>query len=153
MKKIFFVAGCIFSIGLTTISCSRDHDDEVIIAPTTLPSASQTFLATHFPNINVTRAERSQSSEYEVILSNGFEVDFNANGDWSSVKVKGNGNILPASILALIPSAIQDHITNNQNLNLPIIEIEKKPYGYEIQLINNLELRFDFKGGFLGLGN
>lgn len=154
MKKFIFGLTCLLAVGFTTISCGDDDDDEVVISATALPSKAQTFVSTHFPNINIVKTEQSRTADtngtlYEVTLSNGFEIDFNTNGDWTSID--GKGQLVPETIIALIPSNIETYIQSNQNL--PITKIEKKLYGYSIKLANQLELRFNANGDFLGLGD
>lgn len=154
MRKILFGLTCLLAVGFTTVSCGDDDDDEVIISATALPSKAQTFISTHFPNVAFSRAEQNKTTEsdgtlYEVRLANGFQIDFDANGEWTSVD--GNGQIVPSTIIALIPSNIETYIQSNQNI--PIMKIEKKLYGYSIKLTNQLELRFNTNGDFLGLGD
>lgn len=151
MKKILLGLTCILAVGFTTVSCGDDDDDEVVISATALPSKAQTFISTHFPNVGVSRAEQNKTTEsdgtlYEVRLAHGFQIDFDANGEWTSVD--GNGQLVPETIIALIPSNIETYIQANQNI--PITKIEKKLYGYSIKLTNQFELRFNANGDFLG---
>lgn len=152
MKKILLGLTCLLAVGFTTVSCGDDDDDEVVISATALPSKAQTFISTHFPNVGVSRAEQNKTTEsdgtlYEVRLANGFQIDFDANGEWTSVD--GNGQIVPSTIVALIPESIPTYIA--ANYNLPIIEIDKKYQGYlyKVKLTSRLNVLFNAGGEFM----
>lgn len=154
MKKILFGLTCLLAVGFTTVSCNDDDDDEVVISASSLPSKAKTFLATHFPNESVSRAEQNRTVDsdgtlYEVTLRNGFEIDFDTNGEW--VSVDGRGREIPASIVALLPEGITNYITANPTYNLPITEIDREYQGYlyKIKLANRLELLFSASGEFV----
>ena len=106
-----------------------------------LPQKAQTFITTHFSGVEVLSA--TVDDDYEVYLANGAKVEFTLQGEWKEVKCPGSK--VPA---AIIPSAISKYVKTNFPNNA-IIKIDKKYSGYEIELNNGLELKFDKNGNFL----
>lgn len=147
MKKILFTLSLLVA-SFAFVSCD-DDDDEVVITANELPAVSQTFLATHFPGHTANYVTRDNDS-YDVYLSNGFEVDFYLSGDWDSVS--GHTMEVPASVIALIPAAIPAYVATNFP-TLFIVEVNREPYGYEIELNSRLELEFDATGNFIRIDN
>ena len=107
-----------------------------------LPENSETFVKTNFPNATVSHKERDDD-EYEVILTDGTEINFFLNGDWK--KVDGNFHPLPD---AVIPTEVMDTV-KRMYPDVSVIEIKKEYYGYEVKLTNRMELEIDNKGKFL----
>lgn len=152
MKKSLSNILAITSIIFITSSCNSDDSDsrEVMVEITELPEQSRTFLQTNFNGFQVNRATKDVSSfdeYYEIFVNNGITIDFNRIGEWT--EVDGNGLSIPTSF---IDEEIVSYINTNYP-TFPIENIDKKPYGYDVDLINNTELRFDTSGNFIGLGN
>ncbi len=104
-----------------------------------LPKAALTFIAKHFPNDNVRKAEKDngrRGTEYEVDLAGGAEIDFRSDGEWKEVKA-AKGSAVPA---AIIPSAIAKYVKANFS-GQTIVEISRKRGGYEVELSNGTELK------------
>jgi len=108
-----------------------------------LPQKSQQFINTHFSGVEVLSV--TVDDDYEVYLASGTKVEFTLQGDWKEVKCPGSA--VPA---AIIPAAITKYVKANFPNNA-IIKIDKKHSGYEIELNNDMELKFDKNGNFLGL--
>ena len=113
-----------------------------------LPEAITAFLQKHFPNATVARVETDNvfgGVESDVTLSDGTEVDFDTKNEWEQVDC--HAKAVPA---ALVPNAIANYVKNN-NKGMAIVKIDKKNVGYEIELSNGVDLRFDAKGKFVGI--
>lgn len=108
-----------------------------------LPQKAQTFINTHFKGVEVLSA--TVDDDYEVYLANGTKVEFTMQGDWKEVKCPGTA--VPA---AIVPAAISKYVKTNF-ANSMIIKIDKKYSGYEIELNNGMELKFDKSGNFLAI--
>ena len=112
-----------------------------------LPEAITTFLKQHFPNATVAGVEPDNEHgglEYDVYLNDGTQVDFDTNNQWEKVEsMKG----VPA---ALVPKAIATYVKGNYQ-NLAITKINKEYGGYEIELANGMDLKFDGSGRFMGM--
>lgn len=125
-----------------------DNHNEVVVNPTTLPTAAKTFISTHFPDATIRLVEKQNTaiangSVYDVSLSNGFEIDFDAAGNW--IDIDGNHQAVP---VALIPEKIKAYVTANYPAQF-IISIDKEKTYTDVDLNNNVELVFDTQGNFL----
>ena len=112
-----------------------------------LPDAITAFIKQHFPNATITGVEPDHDHgglEYDVYLNDGTQIDFDANNQWEKVEsMKG----VPAFF---IPKAIASHVKGSYQ-NAVITKINKEYNGYEVELNNGIELRFDGSGRFLGM--
>ena len=76
---------------------------------------------------------------YDVVFTNGEEVEFDKTGEWKEVKCRQSE--VPAQI---IPEAIRNYVKENYpDTRILQIELDKKEY--EIRLSNRLEITFDSK--------
>ena len=112
-----------------------------------LPEAITAFIKQHFPNAQVVGVEPDHDHgglEYDVYLSDGTQVDFDANNQWDQVEsMKG----VPAFF---IPNGIANYVKSNYQ-NIVITKINKEYHGYDIELANGMELSFDRSGKFMGM--
>lgn len=108
-----------------------------------LPQKSQQFITTHFSGVEVLSV--TVDDDYEVYLANGTKVEFTLQGEWKEVKCPGFA--VPA---AIVPAAITKYV-KAQFPNSAIVKIDKKYRGYEVELNNDLELKFDKDGNFIGV--
>lgn len=118
-----------------------------IIAVTDLPAKAQQTLKQHFGTTTATLVKSDTDylvvKDYEVLLDNGTEIEFNSKGEWTEIKTPGSA--VPA---ALIPNGISQYVTKAFP-NTKIIKIEKERTGYEIKLNNGIEVDFNSDGQFL----
>lgn len=122
----------------TLVSCK-----ETIITADQLPSAAQAFLKEYFPDAAVSYAKKDRElsgTTYEVVLQDRTKIDFNAKGEWDTVKCKAAA--VPSS---LVPAPIAEYV-RSQFPGQIIVKIDREPYGHEIELGSDLELKFDKKG-------
>jgi hypothetical protein len=117
-----------------------------------LPQTAQTFLDSHFGNIEI-RYIKQDEDEYEVYL-NGYDLEFDLSGNWTKVDgyVGFVKTALPESFLALVPvNKINDYVSTNYPGRY-IVEIEKdydrSILSYDIELDNRVELVFNTEGEF-----
>ena len=134
MKKLLVVL-----LGVMTLNVFAANDRPVTFQQ--LPQKAQTFITTHFSGVEFLSA--TVDDDYEVYLANGTKVEFTLQGEWKEVKCPGSA--VPA---AIIPAAISKYVKANFP-NSTIVKIEKKYSGYEIELNNDMELKFDKNGRFL----
>ena len=83
-------------------------------------------------------------SEYEVVLTDGTEVTFDRQGNWDSVEVGLKGTI-PS---AFIPKALSDYVKKVQP-GQKIVGIDKEHSGYDVELSNGVEMKFNKQGEFV----
>ena len=135
LKKLIVLAALVCSstgIALADKPVSADN----------LPQTAQTFIANNFGNAVVSGAtmdDDSRRDRYEVMLSNGIKIEFDHNGEWSSVKTKANNSQLPDKI---IPAKIKQYV-NATYPDMGIVEIERERERYEVELANGIEIKFN----------
>lgn len=148
MKRLFrYLALVMLPMLLVAVSC--DDDDEVV-NQSELPAVAQAFLDTHFEGIEVARVERdteTQGVRYDVLLRDGTELEFDQNGNWTDVDCKTR-----AVPVAIVPEPITAYVTA-QYPNLLIVQIEHESYGYDIDLSNDLDIRFDPQYNVIRIGD
>ena len=136
MKKIFVSAALPFA----GITASFAGDRERAITLDKLPAAAQEFLAANFKDLTLAYAVEDPKfigSEYEVIYTDRTEVDFESNGEWSSVERKYAA--VPA---AIVPVQIADYVKKSF-AGESIRKIDRDKYTWEVELSNGLEIKFD----------
>lgn len=140
MKQIKFLFMAVVCLMISAVAKADDKP----IAPDALPPAAKAFIQANFPGKKVIYAEKDFNM-YECRLSDGTEIDFNKKGNWDKVDCKATA--VPA---ALIPEAIKSYV----KANFPdciITKIDKERYGIDIELSNDLDLKFNYQGVLLGM--
>ena len=140
MKKFFALLAAL--VCLPFISSA---DDDYAIQFAQLPAVSQTFVRTHFDEKAVSYCMRDAHS-FEVRFNDGVEVEFDYAGNWKEVDCKYK--VVPASVLKLIPASIQTYVKSTFP-KIIITKVNVKPWGYELELNNGLDVEFDKTGNFL----
>lgn len=142
MKKFLLLIAIV--IGVSTAAMAKDiygHDASV------LPEAARTTIANNCKaEVSVVKIEKDfgRISEYEVVLTDGTEITFDRNGNWKDVETNKAASV-PAGF---IPQAISDFVAkNHQGTN--IVGIDKERYGYEVELSNGVDIKFDKNGRFM----
>lgn len=155
MRKLlsFSLLAALFSFSFVVASCSDDDDDDVYIPVEALPEPGKAFVATHFPTATVSRLEKNKGMDedgtlFEAYLSNGFELDFAPDGTWTGVD--GHLQAVPQTVIALLPQTLTDYVTTNY-AGQSVVEVEKKNYGFKIELSNDLDLMFKSDGTFIAM--
>lgn len=142
MKKIISLMAAML---LVVISASaRDRVSRNI---NDLPEAARTTLTKYFPKQGVNHIKIDDKTfggaDYDVILNNGTEVDFNSDGEW--IEVDCGANAVPSG---LVLKPISDYVARNF-AKQKIVSIEKERNKYNVELQNGTELEFDRAGQFL----
>ncbi len=104
-----------------------------------LPENAQTFINTLFPSTTVARVENDfKDREYEVKMSDGYEITFDYNGNWTQVEAP-EGVMLPSSTLvAMVPEQVVitalsgNDLAQGGGINY-VEEIEAYPEGYMVE--------------------
>lgn len=142
MKKLLFTI--IALLGISTAAMAKDtyaHDSSV------LPKAAQTILANNFKaKVNLVKIDKDfgRVSDYEVILTDGTEITFDKNGNWENVEI-GVRDTIPSYF---IPKAVSSYVKQNQP-GQKIVGIDKEKSGYDIELANGIEIKFNKDGQFI----
>lgn len=114
-----------------------------------LPTLARETISKHFPQLNVSYIKIDkdifQSPTYEATLTDGTEIEFDSRGEWVDVDCKKNE--VPDTF---IPSTVAKYVRDNF-AGQTIVQIERGRKGYQVELSNGLEVKFDTFGGFLKL--
>lgn len=141
MKKILLTA---FVAILVCLSAAAG--DTYSINRSDLPEKAQEFLTQYFPKSKVSMVKTDKhllkKTDYDVKLVNGTKIEFNNAGNWTSVDCKTRE--VPSG---LIIKTIQKYLKNNFPEE-KVVKIEKKTLGFELELSNGIELKFDRLGTF-----
>ena len=136
MKKLVLLFVCMFAVSTMTMA-----DNDKPIPVTQLPAKAQTFLQTYFKDSKVALSKQESDlfyKSYDVVFTNGEEVEFDKSGEWTEVNCRING--VPNSI---IPEAIKNYVSTNYP-DTQVMHIERESRGgYEIKLSNRLEITFN----------
>lgn len=142
MKKILITI-CLLASSVLFTTAAPDHD--YVVTFDQLPAVSQSFVTTHFPEVQIAYCMRDSHS-FEVRLADASEIEFNINGVWKEVDCKYRE--LPTSVTALIPGTITEYVKANFPTAV-ITKISAKRWGFEIELNNGLDIEFNTAGRFL----
>lgn len=131
-QKKRLIALALMLLSIVSVSAQKK------ISVNELPKPAQTFLSKHFSNYKILKVEKDRDNarfDYDVILSNRTEVDFDSKGNWEEVSGKVPTSVIPAQIVKSI---------KNDYKGKRIVKIDKeKNGGYEIELANGLEITYD----------
>lgn len=132
-RKIFIIAMVLI---LVLPACAeRDR----IITFNELPVSAQNFVK-KFTNKQTSfiKLEREGlRKEYDVIFTDGSTIEFNGDGVWTDVNCRQSK--VPSSI---VPTPILEYVQTKYK-GASILQIEQYRQGYEIELSNDLEIKFD----------
>ena len=141
MKKIKYFFMAIVCLMVSNIAKA----DDTPIPVSQLPAAAKTFLQANFPGINVIYAEKDWNT-YECRLQDGTKVEFTRKGAWKKV----DRERMAAVPTALVPVAIRQYVKANFP-NCSVTKIDKERYGYDVELSNDIELKFSPQGAVIGM--
>ena len=143
MKKMLLSALAIAALAVTPTMA-----EDVAITAQKLPKEAQKFLNVNYTQNKVVSAVHDRDltdNDYTVILDNGTKIEFDASGKWESVKSRAGK--IPAGI---VPAKIAGYIAEHYP-SAGIEKIERKRYGYEVELTTDLDIKFGSDGRFIGL--
>lgn len=134
-------------MGLLPTGCSDGDTEEEPIVDTELPAQAQTFLRTYFTDYEVVQTIRNNDRPvtYETWFAGGGKVKFDADGLWYEADAD-RGRALPTGFY---PDAIDTYVATNHS-GAYIDDIEREPYGYDVELNTGADLRFAADGTYLG---
>lgn len=122
--------------------------DEAIVQASDLPEKATQFLKNNFGSETIQNSIKEKDvngDEYKIQLSNGIKIDFDANGDWKEIKSEVANQSIGAIFL---PQVTRDYLTKNHP-QIEIKSVDKDAKGIDIELSNNIDLKFDLNGNFL----
>ena len=141
--KLFLVAViCMLAQSLTSLA------DDRMIPVSQLPSTVKTFVTKNFSGKTIAYASKDvelMGTKYEVMLNDGAKIEFDKKGNWDNVDCETY--TVPA---ALVPASITKYVKANFP-STKIVKIDKERHGYDIELSNDIELKFNKNGALIGM--
>ena len=111
-----------------------------------LPAAAQKFIRQNFPKQKVHHIKIDKpvigAADYDVVLDNGTEIEFDSSGNWKEVDC--GMNAVPAAVMLKTISA---YVKSNYPKDR-IVKIEEDAREYEVKLSNGVDLKFYRDGRF-----
>ena len=138
-KNIFALAICVLFVSFAAFA-----DSDIPVEIDQLPASVKTFVSTHFPEQNIVYAELEHGYKYEIRLNDGSKIEILKSGEFQKAEC-----VMKAVPASLIPAKIADYIKKNHADSM-VTEIEKKAFGYKVELNDHLELIFGADGKFMG---
>lgn len=142
MKKL--IALVIVAL-MTVISVSAR--DKIYRDDSMLPTPAKELVKKYFGKVGINHVKVDKKTfggaDYDVVLNNGTEIDFNADGVMTEIDC--GTNAVPD---ALILKPIRDYVAKNFK-NKKIVSMEVNRSSYDIELIDGTDLKFDRAGKFL----
>ena len=135
MKKMIFGI-----LSLLFLASPAMADDDKPIKVKEMPVAAQVFIAEHFPGQSIAVAKQEGSfieKNYDVIFTNGNKLEFDRKGIWTNVDCR-YGSVPQAIIPAPITEYVKNHFPDCK-----VKKIEKENRKYEVELSNDVELKFN----------
>ncbi len=145
MKKLLCsVLAVLFSV--TTLLA-----EERVIDQNMLPKSAQSFIAEYYPSEKVSIATMERGvfdKDYKVILTSGVKIEFDGAGKWTEIECKRNSEVP----MAVIPAKVAKYIKNKFPTN-KVVKIERDNKSTDVELNNDLELKFNSKGNLVEIDN
>ncbi len=134
-----------YSLALILFVSLASFLQDRIISNDEIPDKIQNYINTHFPTLEVVRAEidfEGITKKYEIKLSDRTELEFN--GRYQIIEIDGK-SALPESV---IPQKIRNYVSTNYPNN-SIIGWDLGRRHQEVKLDNGIELEFTLKHKFI----
>ena len=130
MKKLIFAFIAVFCFGFTSAMAQNTNVN---------PAITQ-FVTQHFPDATV-QMVMPDDDDIDVVLNDYTKIEFRRNNEWKKVDCEHSTTFtaVPATI---VPEQITAYVTANFP-NAIIKKLEKQFRGWEIELNNGLELKFN----------
>lgn len=131
-------------LGVTAAMSAADsyaHDASV------LPEVAKTTIKNNFKSkVSLVKIDKTLGSidDYEVIMTDGTEIEFDRSGNWKNVETSIKSSVPNG----FIPKEAMTFINSKHN-GKKVVGIEKKRYGFEIELSDGIDIKFDQNGKFI----
>ena len=141
--KLFLVAViCMLAQSVTSLA------NDLMVPVSQLPATVKTLVAKNFSGKTIAYAAKDvefMGTKYEVMLNDGAKIEFDKKGNWDNVDCETYA--VPA---ALVPASITKYVKANFP-GAKIVKIDKERHGYDIELSNDIELKFNKSGALIGM--
>ena len=130
MKKMIFAFVAIVCFGLSTAMAQNANTD---------PAITQ-FVEQYFPKATV-QMVMPDEDDIDVVLSDYTKLEFRLNNEWKQVDCE-HSTVYTSVPAELVPEQITAYVNSNFPGTI-IKKLEKKFRGWEVELTNGLELKFN----------
>ena len=133
------IVSVIFALVLLMTACS----DKPVV-PEQLPVQVKTFIQQTYPGEAITFAQKDLELtgwKYEIFLVDGTHIEFDTDDMWDKIE----SPVARPVPQQLIPAPIASHIQANFPGTV-VTKIDKERNGYEIELANGMELKYNKQG-------
>ena len=138
MKKLSIITAfiAILCFGMTSAMAQNNNGNPVITK----------FVGQYFPQANILMVN-AEWDEYEVRLSDGTQIEFTRAPEWKKIDCE-HSNVYTSVPAELVPTQIASYVSTNF-AGAEIIKIDKDRWGWEVELNNGLEVKFNKKFGVI----
>lgn len=115
-------------------------DNDLPVTVNELPQKAQEFIKQYFPKQEVSFAKVEKDfweKKYEIVFVSGEKIEFDKNGNWEEVKCKFS--VVPNGI---VPEKIREQLSKRFP-DAKVLKIERDSKGYEVELDNKLEVKYN----------
>lgn len=133
------IVSVIFALVLLMTACS----DKPVV-PEQLPVQVKTFIQQTYPGEAITFAQKDLELigwKYEIFLVDGTHIEFDTDDMWDKIE----SPVARPVPQQLIPAPIASHLQANFPETV-VTKIDKERNGYEIELANGMELKYNKQG-------
>ena len=130
MKRFIFAFVAIVCFGLSTAMAQNTNAN---------PAITQ-FVTQYFPEATI-QMVMPDEDDIDVVLNDYTKIEFKLNNEWKKVDCEH-----ATKFISVPASLVPEQITAYVNANFPntiIKKLEKKFFGWEIELSNGLEVKFN----------
>lgn len=142
MKKLLLALMAIFC--MASVAAAKDTYSRDV---SSLPKAAQACLKSNFKaKVSFVKTDSTLGyiDDYEVVLTDGTEIEFDRDGNWKNVEVANNKSVPAAFVLPAISSYVK-----SRHSGARVVGIEKERSGFSVETSNGLEMKFDRQGKFV----
>ena len=145
MKNIFTLI-----MAAALVSGVASARDKITTDVNELPESARTLLSQYYHGAGVSRikidSKISGQSDYEVVLDDGTEIEFAHDGSLKEIE-SGRDGVVPEN---LILKSIRDYVSTNY-VGRKIVSMDVERNGYDIELSDGVELKFNKSGKVLSV--
>lgn len=141
MKKIISLL-----IVALAFSLSVSARDQITRNMNVLPAQAVATLNKYFSKVKVNYIKVDKKTfggaDYDVIMTNGTEIEFDSDGNWKEINC-GVNKLPQGFVLPAITNYVKQYYKGER-----IISVEKDNNKYDVELTDGSELEFDRAGNF-----
>ncbi len=145
MKRLLTLTFCLF-----TLVGFIKADNDKFIKTEKLPKKAIEFIKQHFPKDKISFVKIGTDllqKSYKAVLANGASVEFDKKGEWEEIECKNTAvpnDIIPKEIRTQLSKKFPD---------AKVVKIERDSKGYDVELDNDMDLKYTNKFKLIEVDN